>query len=92
MTVRKMLIVRAPGTDRNPMLRISNSFLLLAGFKVGTAIEVSYQPGLITIKKISNHDYHSTKVSAPKPRTSPAAPGVPAAAPAQRMVESSLIQ
>lgn len=58
MTVRRMVIVRAPGTQKNPMVRISNSFLVLAGFKIGTPIEISYQQSVITIKKLDSSYEH----------------------------------
>lgn len=47
---RKMSIVRAPCTEANPMIRISNKFLSDAGFKIGDKIDVSYQRGKIIIK------------------------------------------
>ena len=49
---RKMTVVRAPGSHSLPMVRISNSLLTTSGFEVGTPIEVSYQPGAITITKV----------------------------------------
>lgn len=52
MTVRQMIVVRAPGTNSNPMIRVSNSYLVLAGFIVGTQFEITYQSGLITIRKL----------------------------------------
>lgn len=78
MTTRRMVIVRAPGTDRNPMVRITNSFLERSGFKVGTPIEVSYQRGLITIKKL--HENNNTDVSAPPAAASSIAADIQATA------------
>lgn len=35
--------------EQLPMIRISNRFLLEAGFKVGTLVEVEYEEGKIVI-------------------------------------------
>lgn len=49
---RKMKIVRSPGSYDCPMVRISNRLLTtVAGFQVGTPIEVFYQAGAIIITK-----------------------------------------
>lgn len=53
MTLRRMVVVRSPSTNNRPEIRISNSFLLLTGFKVGTPIEVCYQQDRIIITKLS---------------------------------------
>jgi antitoxin component of MazEF toxin-antitoxin module len=50
-----MSVVRAPSTNEKAMIRIVNNLLTRAGFSIGTAIEVSYQPGIITIKKVNKH-------------------------------------
>jgi hypothetical protein len=47
-----MVVVRAPGTNNKPMIRITNELLTNAGFSIGTKIEVTYEKGIITIKKI----------------------------------------
>ena len=52
MTTRRMTVVRAPGTYDKPMIRITNKLLVSAGFKMGTAVKVTYQRGIITIKKL----------------------------------------
>ena len=51
MTVRRMTVVRAPSTNGKPMIRIVNNLLAKAGFEIGTPVEVTYQRGIITIKK-----------------------------------------
>ncbi len=55
MTGKRMTVVRAPSTNDKAMIRIVNNLLPRAGFSIGTAIEVSYQPGIIIIKKIKKH-------------------------------------
>jgi len=50
---RKMTVTRAPGSNDQPMLRISNRLLTSSGFNIGTPIEVSYQSGTITITKVN---------------------------------------
>lgn len=53
MTKRTMTVGYAPGKERLcPMIRISNKLITTAGFEIGTAIEVLYQQGAITINKI----------------------------------------
>ena len=53
MTARQMTIVRAPSTNNTPMLRIVNKTLRAMGFDIGTAVAVSYRPGVIVIKKVT---------------------------------------
>ena len=55
MTGKRMTVVRAPSTNDKAMIRIVNNLLPRAGFSIGTAIEVSYEPGIITIKKLNKH-------------------------------------
>jgi len=55
MTGRRMTVVRAPCTNDKAMIRIVNNLLPRAGFSIGTAVEVNYQPGIITIKKVNKH-------------------------------------
>ncbi len=55
MIRRRMSVVRAPSTNDKAMIRIVNNLLPRAGFSIGTAIEVSYQSGIITIKKLNKH-------------------------------------
>lgn len=49
---RRMVVVRAPGTDNKAMIRISNNMLASVGFTIGTPIEITYERGVITIKKL----------------------------------------
>jgi hypothetical protein len=51
-TVRRMKIVRAPGTNDKPMIRIQNRFLSESGFVIRDTFDVTYQSELITIQKI----------------------------------------
>ena len=75
MTVRRMVVVRSPGTDRRPEIRISNTWLLLAGFVVGTPIEVFYNRGVITIRTIREHEQRNIqKVSVTVPDENAAGP------------------
>ena len=57
MEKRKMTVVYAPGVRsykvQQPMIRITNKFLLSSGFHVGDPIEVMYQRGIITITKLA---------------------------------------
>lgn len=55
--MRRMTVVRAPGTDETPMIKIANQLLKAAGFGIGTPVEVAYGPGIITVK-IINHANH----------------------------------
>lgn len=56
-TKRVMTITRSPGEDNiKPMLRITNGFLLNAGFAIGTKLEVKYGKGVITITLLPNQD------------------------------------
>lgn len=65
-TTRKMSVVRAPGTNDMPMIRLVNNFLYEAGFTKGTLIEVSYHHGEINIKKLENENSLQTnKVPVP---------------------------
>src|SRR3989344_701055 len=64
MTVRRMTIVRSPGTDSTPMLKISNLLLPIMGFAIGAPVMVAYQPGIITVK-ILNHEHQLQKSSSP---------------------------
>ncbi len=50
---RRMLVVRTPGTDNKPMIRIANRFLSDAGFTIGSTVEVLYRRGVIIIKKLN---------------------------------------
>lgn len=54
---RTMSVVRTPGTDNKPMIRIANNFLADADFSIGSTVEVSYQHNIIIIKKIK-HEYN----------------------------------
>ncbi len=54
MTVRRMKVVRSPGSETRPEIRISNSWLFPAGFGVGTPIEVTYQKDKIIIRKLED--------------------------------------
>lgn len=48
-----MTITRSPGDDNNkPMLRITNGFLLKAGFPIGSRFEAEYGKGVITITRL----------------------------------------
>ena len=53
MIRRRMSVVRAPSTNNKAMLRIVNNLLPQAGFSIGTTVEVTYQSGLIIIKKVN---------------------------------------
>lgn len=57
MTLRNMVVVRAPSTTNCPMVRIANRMLKLHGFAIGVPIEVTYQQNIITLKII---DYANT--------------------------------
>ena len=50
MTLRKMVVVRAPSTTNCPMVRIANRTLQLHGFVIGAALEVVYEQNIITLK------------------------------------------
>src|SRR3989344_3032810 len=74
MTVRHMTVVRAPGTNDRAMIRIVNNTLAEMGFKIGTPIKVSYQRGIISIKKV-NDKYEPDNLQQPSsPLTSPTPP------------------
>lgn len=67
MTVRRMTVVRTPGTDDKAMIRLtSNTMLTSAGFTVGTEIEVTYERNIITIKTL-NHEHHLQAPTSPLP-------------------------
>ena len=70
MTVRHMTVVRAPGTMNKPSIRIANNLLAGAEFTIGTAIEVTYQRGIITITKINQQHGHNN-ISETNPVTDP---------------------
>ena len=55
MTVRNMTVVRTPGTDSKPMVKIANQLLLTMGFAIGVPIEVTYERGLISIRRSDNN-------------------------------------
>ncbi|OGI15745.1 MAG: hypothetical protein A2878_02980 [Candidatus Moranbacteria bacterium RIFCSPHIGHO2_01_FULL_54_31] len=69
MIVRRMTVVRAPSTNGKPMIRLINNLLTKAGFEIGTPIEVTYQRGIITIKKLDEH--HEYNLQKPRPFTLP---------------------
>ena len=54
--IRRMSVVRTPGTEDRPMIRIANRFLSDAGFEIGGTVEVHYQNGVIIIKKLNEHE------------------------------------
>src|SRR3989338_3113863 len=54
MTLRKMVVVRAPSTNNCPMVRIANRMLKLHGFAIGVPIEVAYEQNVITLRIIEN--------------------------------------
>ena len=54
--IRKMSIVRKPGTSSVSMIRIANGFLSDAGFEIGGTVEVLYRNGVIIIKKLNEHE------------------------------------
>ncbi|OGJ54792.1 hypothetical protein A2880_03395 [Candidatus Peribacteria bacterium RIFCSPHIGHO2_01_FULL_49_38] len=53
MTVRHMKVVRTPGTTDTPMVKIANQMLEAMEFTIGTTIEVTYQQGIISIRKVN---------------------------------------
>jgi len=53
---RKMTIIRAPGTEATPCIRISNQHLHKAGFALGDQVSVTYKPEVIVIKKLRNEN------------------------------------
>ena len=56
MTVRRMVVVRTPGTTDTPCIRISNRMLeAVSKLAVGTPIEVIYRKDEITIRKVNDH-------------------------------------
>lgn len=75
MTVRRMTVVRCPGTMDRPMIKIANSTLEYMGFEMGTAVEVSYQRGVITVRKLDDHHEPDNLQQPASPLTSPTPPG-----------------
>src|SRR3989344_2142308 len=73
MSVRRQTVVRNPGTLDCPMIKIANSTLEDMGFEMGTAIEVSYQQNLITIRNITQHEHNN--IQTPHPVTNPTSSG-----------------
>ena|SRR3989344_6675583 len=69
-SMRRMTVVRAPGTYATPMIKISNRMLVTAGFGIGTPIEVRYDRNIITVKVI-DHEYQLQ--SPPSPFSLPTA-------------------
>ena len=51
--IRYMTVTRAPGSLTKPMIRILNRLLIKAGFEIGISIEVTYEQGIITIRKLT---------------------------------------
>jgi len=64
MTLRKMVVVRAPSTTNCPMVRIANRTLQLHGFVIGAVIEVAYEQNIITLR-ILDHANKLQKPSSP---------------------------
>lgn len=60
---RRMRVIRAPSTDREPMIRIKNKFLENFGFPLGAKIEVTYQLGTIIINKINNEHINTLQIN-----------------------------
>jgi antitoxin component of MazEF toxin-antitoxin module len=54
-----MSVVRTPGTNDKPMIRIANKFLADANFSIGSTVEVSYERNIIIIKKLNKHEYNN---------------------------------
>ena len=54
---RKMTVIRAPGSEHNPCIRITNKYLENAGFYLGDIVSVTYKPKEIVIKKIKLNDH-----------------------------------
>jgi len=72
MTIRNMVVVRAPSTTNCPMVRIANRMLKLHGFTIGVPIEVAYAQNIITLRILD----HANKLqSSPSPLSIPAASG-----------------
>lgn len=63
MTVRTMVVVRSPGTDATPMLKVANRLPQVYGFDIGAAIEVTYQPGIINVRLIDTN--HADSIQTP---------------------------
>jgi len=64
-STRKMVVVRAPGSDDTPMIRITNKLLADVGFEIGTGIEVSYRKDKITIKKLDKNYERNSNIPIP---------------------------
>lgn len=62
---RRMHVVRQPGTYDRPMIRIANSALQQAGFKLGTPFAITYQSNLLTIKKLKHEHNDISKTAVP---------------------------
>src|SRR3989344_6909094 len=65
-SMRRMTVVRAPGTYATPMIKISNRMLVAAGFGIGTPIEVRYDRNIITVKVI-DYEYQLQSSRSPFP-------------------------
>lgn len=65
MTIRMMTVVRTPGTDNKPMVKIANQLLLTMGFAIGVPIEVTYEQGLISIRRLDNNYEPNNNLQAP---------------------------
>ena len=61
---RRMTVVRTPGTDRTPMVKIANQLLSAMGFAIGVPIEVVYSQNLITLRTL-NYEHQLQKPSSP---------------------------
>ena len=71
MTVKRMTVVRNPGTMDRPMIKLANATLEDMGFEMGTPIEVSYQRDLITIRNL-NDNHESNNLQKPRcPKSDP---------------------
>lgn len=53
MTIRRQIVTRCPGSDDTPMVKVANRLLETMEFKIGVLIEVTYQRGKITIRRIN---------------------------------------
>lgn len=62
--MRRMTVVRAPGTDALPMIKIANRMLSAAGFGIGTAVGITYGRGIITIKTL-DHEHQLQEPRSP---------------------------
>ena len=64
MTIRNMMVVRAPSTSDCPMVRIANRTLEQHGFKIGVPVEIVYKQNILTLKVI---DHANTIQKSPSP-------------------------